>query len=108
MEIGFTENNSTILGRCSYYVVEKSEPLSELASMLKVTLTCYPNRLYHWIFQPDGLKKILNKSLFSTGPNDDAHQSLSQWIFLDIQMKMPFGCLDFYKLAHQQLLLCKE
>ena len=51
------ENNSTLLGRYVYYVVEKSAPLSELASTLKVTLTCYPDRLYRWNFSTRWIEK---------------------------------------------------
>ena len=43
---------------------KKSSPLSGLASTLKVTLTCYPNGLYQWIFLPEGLKKVLNRALY--------------------------------------------
>ena len=37
--------NSTILGSCIYYLVAKSAHLSA-----KVTLPCYLNGLYNWIF----------------------------------------------------------
>ena len=74
---------------------KKSAPLSGLASTLKMTLTCYPNRLYHWIFLPDGLKKnISNMALFSTSGNA---KKMSAWDYLSIAapMILSFGSVNW-------------